>query len=444
MAQLSVEGVNVDQYKFRVRDLEFVNAQSSLEGDSRIISGAVVVIHKHRPVNGDTNWTSGMDRYVDRFAVVSDAKSRDGAGCRIAHLVLEGETLSYAFRVRDLELVGSGPVESLGGDDNIKVGSSVIISKHRPVDGRENWASEMDRYVGCRAVVKEFTGTDSSRCKMARLTVDGTLISRFSFRVRDLTLISSAPQTSDPLSGSGEIRVGSRVVIHRHRPVGGRDNWSSEMNQYIGRTAVVSSFTGKDSSGCAMARLSIDGEVISRFTFRKRDLTLCGGPSGNTLDGDPRIVVGSHVVIHKHRAVNGKMNWASGMDKYVDFVAKVEGFTGKDSQNCRMARLSVDSETISTYTFRVRDLELVSDSSSYETLNGDSRIAVGSEVIIHKHRPVKGNANWTSEMDKYVGMQATVSRFTGTDSADCKMASLVVDGEPVKYVFRVRDLSLLQ
>lgn len=219
MAQLSVEGVNVDQYKFRVRDLEFVNAQSSLEGDSRIISGAVVVIHKHRPVNGDTNWTSGMDRYVDRFAVVSDANSRDGAGCRIAHLVLEGETLSYAFRVRDLELVGSGPVESLGGDDNIKVGSSVIISKHRPVDGRENWASEMDRYVGCRAVVKEFTGTDSSRCKMARLTVDGTLISRFSFRVRDLTLISSAPQTSDPLSGSGEIRVGSRVVIHRHRPV---------------------------------------------------------------------------------------------------------------------------------------------------------------------------------------------------------------------------------
>lgn len=182
------------------------------------------------------------------------------------------------------------------------------------------------------------------------------------------------------------------------------------MNQYIGRTAVVSSFTGKDSSGCAMARLSIDGEVISRFTFRKRDLTLCGGPSGNTLDGDPRIVVGSHVVIHKHRAVclshdssfffsfdicvffclqvNGKVNWASGMDKYVDFVAKVEGFTGKDSQNCRMARLSVDSETISTYTFRVRDLELVSDSSSYETLNGDSRIAVGSEVIIHKHRPV--------------------------------------------------------
>lgn len=57
---------------------------------------------------------------------------------------------------------------------------------------------------------------------------------------------------------------------------------------------------------------------------------------------------------------------------------------------------------------------------------------------------VKGNANWTSEMDKYIGMQATVSRFTGTDSADCKMASLVVDGEPVMYVFRVRDLSLLQ
>ena len=86
--------------------------------------------------------------------------------------------------------------------------------------------------------------------------------------------------------------------------------------------------------------------------------------------------------------VNDKLNWASAMDKYVDYLAKVEGFTGKDSQGCRMARLSVGSETITNFTFRVRDLELVPDSSSYDTLQGDSRIEVGSEVIVHKHRAV--------------------------------------------------------
>ena len=85
--------------------------------------------------------------------------------------------------------------------------------------------------------------------------------------------------------------------------VNGKENWASEMNQYVGRTAVVESLTGKDSSGCDMARLSIDGNVISRFTFRTRDLTMAGGSPGNSLDGDSRICVGSHVIIHKHRPV---------------------------------------------------------------------------------------------------------------------------------------------
>ena len=164
--------------------------------------------------------------------------------------------------------------------------------------------------------------------------------------------------------------------------------------------------------------------------------------------------------------VNDKLNWASAMDKYVDYIAKVEGFTGKDSQGCRMARLSVSSETITNFTFRVRDLELVPDSSSYDTLQGDSRIEVGSEVIVHKHRAVclsvdvfsvsllmlfthvfiqvKGNVNWASDMDNYVGMRATVTRFTGVDSAGCRMGSLSVDDKVLKFAFRVRDLTLLQ
>lgn len=76
------------------------------------------------------------------------------------------------------------------------------------------------------------------------------------------------------------------------------------------------------------------------------------------------------------------------MDKFVDCIAKVEGFTGKDSQGCRMARLALNSDTITNFTFRVRDLELVPPCSSYDNLQGDSRIEIGSEVIVRKHRPV--------------------------------------------------------
>lgn len=56
---------------------------------------------------------------------------------------------------------------------------------------------------------------------------------------------------------------------------------------------------------------------------------------------------------------------------------------------------------------------------------------------------VNGNVNWASDMDNYVGMIATVKRFTGVDSAGCKMASLSVDGKILKFAFRVRDLTLL-
>ena len=81
-----------------------------------------------------------------------------------------------------------------------------------------NWTEEMDKYVGCRAVVTELSGTDSSQCRMARLSVAAKPITRFSFRIRDLTLITGVSPVSDTLSDM-EVRVGSRVVIHRHRPV---------------------------------------------------------------------------------------------------------------------------------------------------------------------------------------------------------------------------------
>ena len=65
-------------------------------------------------------------------------------------------------------------------------------------------------------------------------------------------------------------------------------------------------------------------------------------------------------------------------------------------------------------------------------------------MFTHVFVQVKGNVNWASDMDNYVGMRATVTRFTGVDSAGCRMVSLSVDDKVLKFAFRVRDLTLLQ
>ena len=71
-------------------------------------------------------------------------------------------------------------------------------------------------------------------------------------------------------------------------------------------------------------------------------------------------------------------------------------------------------------------------------------VSVSLLMFTHVFVQVKGNVNWASDMDNYVGMRATVTRFTGVDSAGCRMVSLSVDDKVLKFAFRVRDLTLLQ
>jgi len=262
----------------------------SLSGDSRIVVGSRVIIHKHRAVNGNANWVQSMEQFVGTEAVVKEFTGDDSQGCRMARLTRNGSPINYVFRVRDLELAnggsgGSGGAvppasagvsESLSGDPNIVVGSRVIINKHRAVNGNTNWVSSMDKYIGKEAVVKDFTGTDSQGCRMASVVIDGAKVG-YAFRVRDLVLAGSASsgghQVSDSLSGDNSIRVGSRVVVHKHRPVQGRSNWVSDMDAFVGRVGIVQRFTGNDSSGCRVCSITFNGAATD-YAFRVRDLTL--------------------------------------------------------------------------------------------------------------------------------------------------------------------------
>jgi len=450
MCTISVDD-EVVKHAFRARDLIVIgnagNApneaeRDSLTGDSRIVVGSKVIIHKHRPVAGSVNWAADMDRFIGSKGEVQEFTGNDSKGCRMARIKVNGVVSEYVFRVRDLELADDA--ESLSGDARIVVGSTVVIHKHRPVEGNSNWASGMDKYIGCQAKVISFSGKDSKGCKMAKLQVDGEAVN-YAFRVRDLELVSgrSGTHLCESLQGDPGIAIGARVIIHKHRAVEGNTNWSSGMDKLIGCQAVVQSFTGNDSKGCKMAKLTMDNKTLG-FVFRVRDLELVD--SVQDLAGDPRIAVGSRVMIRKHRPVDGNTNWASGMDKYVGKLGVIVEFTGNDAKGCRMARLRVNGELVD-FVFRVRDLEfvepVVSSSTARESLSGDPRIVVGSIVVVQKHRPVDGNANWASGMDQYIGKRAEVASFCGVDSKGCKMAKLKVNGSDVSYSFRVRDLELL-
>ena len=463
LAMLRHNGTPLAAFAFRTRDLEYIGiapppapstseSTRSLAGDTRIVAGARVIVHKHRPVNGNANWSSDMDKYVGKTATVVSHRGCDKAGCAVARISVDGTVVSnYSFRIRDLEYVppccgecGDRGDDSsdLDGDSRIVEGATVIIRKHRPVNGGSNWVSGMDRYVGKEATVVRLSGRDGQQCRMAQLKVDGSVVTQFKFRCRDLEFVSAGAALSTDLAGDSRIVPGAKVIIHKHRPVDGKTNWVSTMDRYVGKEATVVSLLGKDQASCEVARVAVDGATVTNYSFRVRDLEFvsAGAELSSSLDGDSRIVVGSKVIVHRHRPVEGETNWVSNMDKYADKEAIVVSITGKDRQQCKMAQLSVDGVKITQYKFRVRDLELAAPDTS---LDGDSRIVPGVVVVIHKHRPVNGNLNWTSAMDSFVGKYAVVSELTGKDGAGCRVARVVIDGKPPSYCFRTRDLELV-
>ncbi|MEZ4294894.1 MAG: hypothetical protein R3B70_07945 [Polyangiaceae bacterium] len=68
------------------------------------------------------------------------------------------------------------------------------------------------------------------------------------------------------------------------------------------------------------------------------------------------------------------------------------------------------------------------------------RVKVGAMVKLSKHRAVGGEANWSQEMDEYVGKITRVMTQPGTDAAGCPVVTVSIDKE--KHYWRIRDLSL--
>ena len=66
-------------------------------------------------------------------------------------------------------------------------------------------------------------------------------------------------------------------------------------------------------------------------------------------------------------------------------------------------------------------------------------IALGSNVILGKHRSVDGSTNWNDTMDSFVGKVAKVTTLDGVDSQGCP--GVRVDMDSSRWFWRIRDLT---
>lgn len=303
--------------------------------------GDVVTLQRHRWVRGEANWRDEMSRFVGRAARVTRLSGVDAQGCPGIRVDVDQE--QYFWRARDVgigtgrQVSPGGPVAAAGAFPQdchqpegrerygaATVGAQVILGRHRPVDGDTNWSEDMSRFVGRSARVVGPAGVDGQGCPGVRVDVDG---GDWFWRIRDLratggsadlaslTLVPSTGVSSDHgrpaitslgsgsgLFGAGGVPgpqacgvtdttmpweglvVGSEVVLGRHRPVDGDENWDPAMEPFVGRTARITEIIGVDTSGCGIVHVDADG---GRWVWRARDLVVSqpteaglGGSSG--------------------------------------------------------------------------------------------------------------------------------------------------------------------
>ncbi|MEI2688372.1 MAG: hypothetical protein V9H69_01125 [Anaerolineae bacterium] len=68
----------------------------------------------------------------------------------------------------------------------MRVGSTVILSQHRLVNGSDNWNPAMSAYLGRPARVTNLLGTDGQGCPVVQVDLDQK---QYQWRVRDMAVV---------------------------------------------------------------------------------------------------------------------------------------------------------------------------------------------------------------------------------------------------------------
>ncbi len=221
---------------------------------------------------------------------------------------------------------------------------------------------------------------------------------RFFWRVRDLVVIEpgAIAEAHEPIplacgqtdanASHGSLRVGSVVIVGRHRVVDGEANWSEPMEPYVGRTARVTELLGPDDQGCPGVQIDADS---GQWFWRIRDLR----PADGTEPG---------LLLH-----------ATGLEN--------------DHGRPSMSELPADERI-------PQECARTDDNVEY------GPVAEGSEVVLGRHREVDGDANWVREMEPLLGRRAHVTELGGVDDRGCALVRIDLDGGT--WMWRLRDMRL--
>jgi hypothetical protein len=274
--------------------------------DYGLTIGAVIVPQRHRYVGGDPNWDVRMGRFLGREARVTRLSGVDEQGCPGVRIDVDGGR--YFWRVRDIDAGSHRAIarsdRGCGGEYGaVRVGARVVLGRHRPFAGEDNWSAAMRPFVGRTARIVALVGADEQGCAGAHIDLDG---GEWFWRVRDMRVLGEGeevvayavgmaadhgrsldgsaeappaldgrvPQTcglTDATAQYGPVRVGTEVVIGRHREVDGETNWVALMDPYVGRRARVTQLVGVDDQGCPLIAVDIDN---GDWYWRLRDVQL--------------------------------------------------------------------------------------------------------------------------------------------------------------------------
>ncbi|MCC7542783.1 MAG: hypothetical protein IT379_41590 [Deltaproteobacteria bacterium] len=328
--------VDVDSsaHVWRVRNLVKLDAAA---GEPPV--GAWVLLTHHNAVGGQENWTPQMDRYVLAQTQVASAGGTDQQG----ELGVRVQADSGQFFWRSNAVVriggqplpapGTGPVVgpgappggpqryavTLADEGSTSVGDRVLLGRHHVTGGGDpNWTPEMDPFVGRIGTISNFSGRDPNGFMCARLDIDA---GRFCWRVRALVRLA-------PTVGPGD-----NVILTRHDQMGGGDNWTPEMDPFVGMVARVQAIVGPDPNGQPVVRVDVDG---GQYAWRVRNVVRVQPASG-----DP--APGSFVILTRHVRVSGDDNWTPEMAPHLLQMTRVTGSAGADPTGETGIRVEVDA-----------------------------------------------------------------------------------------------------
>lgn len=142
------------------------------------------------------------------------------------------------------------------------------------------------------------------------------------------------PDYVEGIESYGFITIGSTVILGQHDSVNGGDNWSADMDKFVGKEAVVTSLPGADSQGFLVVRVKGND-----FAWRARNLAV----KGRGEPGSYGYQVGDAVILGAHRYIDDDNNWAGEMLDYVGERATITSVEGTDGVNCYIVHVDVDN-----------------------------------------------------------------------------------------------------